>query len=100
MATGVAGSLPLAIGVDCGHPQWPDLSLFFFFVRRKSRWRWAANGGGWRRPSLEVGGGLFIWWLDLLIECFDFIFSLCNFLKWVRCQLMNGGSVLLVLCRT
>jgi hypothetical protein len=34
-------SLPLVIGVDCGHPrplgvdhghpQWPDLSLFFFF---------------------------------------------------------------------
>jgi hypothetical protein len=24
-------------------------------------------GGGWRRPSPEVGGGLFIWLLDLLI---------------------------------
>jgi hypothetical protein len=38
-------------------------------------------GGEWRRPSPEVGGELFIWWLDLLIGCFDFIFSLCNFLK-------------------
>jgi hypothetical protein len=63
-------------------------SIFFFsFVHRKSRRRWAANGGVWRHPSPEVGSGLFIWWLDLLIGCFDFIFSLCNFLKWVRCQL-------------
>jgi hypothetical protein len=66
--------------------------FFFFLVRRKSCRRWAANGGGWQRPSPEMGGGLFIWWLDLLIGCFDFIFSLCNFLKWVRCQLMNGGQ--------
>jgi hypothetical protein len=86
----VAGSLPLAVGVDHGHPQWLD--LYFFFVRRKSHRRWAANGGGWRRPLLEVSGGLFIWWLDLLIGCFDFIFSLCNFLKRVRCQLMNDGQ--------
>jgi hypothetical protein len=83
----VAGSLPLAVGVDRGHPQCPDLS--FFFVRRKSRRRWAANGSGWRHSSPEIGGGLFILWLDLLIGCFDFIFSLYNFLKWVRCQLMN-----------
>jgi hypothetical protein len=69
-----------------------SIFFFFFFVRWKSRRRLAANGGGWRRPSPEVGGGLFIWWLDLLIGCFDFIFSLCNFLKWVRCQLMNGGQ--------
>jgi hypothetical protein len=93
MATGGGRISPLVVGVDRGHPQWPDLSFFFFFFfffRRKSRQRWAANGGGWRRPSLEVGGGLFIWWLDLLTGCFDFIFSLCNFLKWVRCQLING----------
>jgi hypothetical protein len=56
-------------------------SIFFFFVRRKSRRRWAANGSGWRHSSPEIGGGLFILWLDLLIECFDFIFSLYNFLK-------------------
>jgi hypothetical protein len=77
-------------------------SIFFFFffllVRRKSRRRWVANGGGWRRPSSEVGGGLFICWLDLLIECFDFIFSLYNFLKWVKCQLMNGGQKSGVFC--
>jgi hypothetical protein len=73
-------------------------SIFFFFVCRKSRRRWAANGGGWRRLSPEVGGGLFIWWLDLLIWCFDFIFSLYNFLKWVRCQLMNGGQKCGVFC--
>jgi hypothetical protein len=52
-------SLPLATGVDRGHPQWPDLFSFFFF-RRKSRrrgrwvtasvrWKWAVGGGGWRR---------------------------------------------------
>ena len=85
----VAGSLPLAVGVDLGHPQWPDLSFFFFFfffVRRKSRRRWAAGGGRWRRPLPEVGGGLFIWWLELLIGCFDFIFGLCIFLKVLRCQ--------------
>jgi hypothetical protein len=72
-------------------------SIFFFFVRRKSRrrWaagggvrrrRWAAGGGRWRRPSPEVGGGLFIWLLNLLIWCFDFIFSWCIFLKLLRCQ--------------
>jgi hypothetical protein len=66
--------------------------LFFFLVCRKSRRRWAAKGGGWRRPSPESRGGLFIWWLDLLIGCFDFIFSLCIFLKLLRCQLMNGGQ--------
>jgi hypothetical protein len=88
---GVAGSLPLAVGVDRGHPQWPDLSFFFFFffLPKKSpevggKWRWVA--------AFIARGGLFIWWLDLLIGCFDFIFSLCNFLKWVRCQLMNGGQ--------
>jgi hypothetical protein len=67
----VAGSLPLAVGVDRGHPQWPYLSSFFFFgspekspevaagggVRRR---RWVVGGGRWRRPSPEVGGGLFI----------------------------------------
>jgi hypothetical protein len=82
----VAGSLPLAVGVDRGHPQWPDLSFFFFCLPEKL----PEVSGEWRCPSPEVGGGLFIWWLDWLIECFDFIFSLCNFLKWVRCQLMNS----------
>jgi hypothetical protein len=49
--------------------------FFFFWVRRKSRRRWAAGGGRWRRPSPEVGGRLFIWLLNLLIWCFDFIFN-------------------------
>jgi hypothetical protein len=40
-------SLPLAVGVDRGHPQWPDLSLFFFFF--------TGEGGGWR--LLFAGGG-------------------------------------------
>jgi hypothetical protein len=85
---GVAKSLPLAVG-DRGHPQWPDLSFFFFFCSLENL---PEVGGEWRRSSPEVGGGLFIWWLDLLIGCFDFIFSLYNFLKWMRCQLMNGGQ--------
>jgi hypothetical protein len=51
-----------------------------------SRRRWAPGGGRWRRPSPEVGGGLFIWLLNLLIRCFDFIFSWCIFLKLLRCQ--------------
>jgi hypothetical protein len=44
-------SLPLTVGVDCGHPQWPD--LLFFFLPEKSSER--AVGGG--VCSLEVGGG-------------------------------------------
>jgi hypothetical protein len=43
-------SLPLAIGVDRGHPQWPDL---FFFSSEKSPER--AVGGGVCSP--KVGGG-------------------------------------------
>ena len=46
-------------------------SIFFFCSPEKS----LEVGGGWRRPSPEVGGGLFIWLLDLLIGCFDYIFS-------------------------
>jgi hypothetical protein len=30
-------SLPLAVGVDCGHPQWPDL---FFLVGSPKRQIW------------------------------------------------------------
>jgi hypothetical protein len=51
-----------------------------------------AGGGRWRRPSPEVGSGLFIWLLNFLIECFDFIFNLCIFLKLLRCQSLNGGQ--------
>jgi hypothetical protein len=29
---------------------------------------------------------------------FDFIFSFYNFLKWVKCQLMNGGQKCGVFC--
>jgi hypothetical protein len=51
-------SVPLAVGVDRGHPQWLDLSIylsfFFFFFARKvaeegSGWRHLFAGGGWRR---------------------------------------------------
>jgi hypothetical protein len=41
-------SLPLAVGVDCGHPrplgvdhshpQWPDLFFFFWLVHRRQIW--------------------------------------------------------------
>jgi hypothetical protein len=44
-------SLPLAVGVDRGHPQWPD--LFFFFFAGKSPEK--AVGGGVCSP--ELGGG-------------------------------------------
>ena len=47
-------------------------------------------GDGVRSP--KVGGGSFIWLVDLLIGCFDFILNLCIFLKMLRCQLMNGGQ--------
>jgi hypothetical protein len=43
-------SLPLAIGVDRGHPQWPD--LFFFFAGK------GAGEGGGRRHLLVRGGRL------------------------------------------
>ena len=53
MATGGGRiSLPLAVGVDCGHPQAagggsrpPPVagSIFFFFFRRKRRRRWAVG---------------------------------------------------------
>jgi hypothetical protein len=52
MATEVAGPLPLAVGVDRGHPRWPDLSFFFFLVRRKSRRRWRRLS-----PEMAAGGG-------------------------------------------
>jgi hypothetical protein len=32
-------SLPLAVGVDCNHPQWLNLSPFFFFLGRSSERR-------------------------------------------------------------
>jgi hypothetical protein len=88
----VAESLPLAVGVDHSHPQWPDLSFSFFFFFFFSAGKVTEGGSGWRLPSPEVCGGLFIWLFDLLVECFDFIFYLCIFLKLLRCQLMNGGQ--------
>jgi hypothetical protein len=52
-------SVPLAVGVDRGHPQWLDLSIylsffFFFFLPEKSPKR--VVGGG--ICSLEVGGSV------------------------------------------
>jgi hypothetical protein len=82
----VAGSLPLAVGVDRGHPQWPDLSFLFFSPEKSPevaagggvhRRKWAAGGGRWRHPSPEVGGDYLFG--CLLIWCFDFIFSLYLF---------------------
>jgi hypothetical protein len=47
----VAGSLPLVVGVDRGHPQWPNLSFFFFFENVAEGGRWVAalftRGGRW-----------------------------------------------------
>jgi hypothetical protein len=61
--------------------------FFFFFSPEKS----PEMGGEWRwMAAFVAGGGLFIWWFDLLIGCIDFIFSLCIFLKLLSCQLMNG----------
>jgi hypothetical protein len=58
MATGGGRiSHPLAVRVDRGHPQWPDLSSFFFlffFVHRKSLRRWAVGSSV---CSLEVAVG-------------------------------------------
>jgi hypothetical protein len=51
----VAGSLPLAVGVDRGHPQWPDLFSSFFFSLEKSPEK--AVGGGICSPEWAVGGG-------------------------------------------
>jgi hypothetical protein len=51
-------SLPLAVGVDRSHPQWPDL-FFFFFSLEKSPERVVGGGvcspevgSGWRRLGL------------------------------------------------
>jgi hypothetical protein len=54
-------SLPLAVGVDHGHPQWRDL----FFFRQKSRWkwRWAAASGRRRWAVGGASGGI---WVDLV----------------------------------
>jgi hypothetical protein len=58
----VAGSLPLAVGVDRGHPQWPDLFFFFLFAGKVAGGgRRMAVDGGVRRRRWVVGflfGGL------------------------------------------
>jgi hypothetical protein len=53
VTTGGRISLPLANGVDRGHPQWPDLFSFFFFSPEKSSERAVDDDV----CSLEVGGG-------------------------------------------
>jgi hypothetical protein len=68
---------PLAVGVDCGHSQWPDLLLFFSFSFFGFAGKVARDGGGWRH---------------LGTECFDFILNLCIFLKRLMCQLMSVGQ--------
>jgi hypothetical protein len=47
---------PLAVGVDLGPPQWPDLSLFFFFFFGFAG-KVAGDGGGWRCLFARGGGG-------------------------------------------
>jgi hypothetical protein len=61
MATGGWPDLSsLAVGVDRGHPQWPDLSLFFFFFGSSEM----AVGGGVCSPEVAVGGGIWsVRWL-------------------------------------
>jgi hypothetical protein len=55
MATGGWPDLsPLAVGVDRGHPQWPDLSLFFFLLGSPEM----AVGGGVCSLEVAVGGGI------------------------------------------
>jgi hypothetical protein len=57
MATGRWPDLsPLAVGVDRGHPQWPDLSLFFFFGSPEKLPEMAV-GGGVCSPEMAVGDG-------------------------------------------
>jgi hypothetical protein len=67
MATGGWPDLPpLAVGVDRGHPQWPDLSLFFFFgsLESRRRWRWAVASVRRRWWWVTVGGGIWsVRWL-------------------------------------
>jgi hypothetical protein len=56
MATGGWPDLsPLAVGVDRGHPQWPDLSLFFFFWSFTEKF--VGDDGGRRRLFAGGGGG-------------------------------------------
>jgi hypothetical protein len=60
----VAESLPLAVGVDRGHPQWPDLFSSFFFAGKVvgeggGRRRLFARGGLWA----AVSGRVWVGWL-------------------------------------
>jgi hypothetical protein len=50
-------SLPLAIGVDRSHPQWPD--LFFFCQKSRRRGRWVAASA--RRRWAVVRGGVWVY---------------------------------------
>jgi hypothetical protein len=42
-------SLPLAVGVDRGHPQWPDLFFSARIVAGDGGGRWRLFAGGGRR---------------------------------------------------
>ena len=57
----VARSLPLAVGVDRGHPQWSDLSFFIFIFCFTEKF---AGGGRWVTASVHrrwAMGHLFSW---------------------------------------
>jgi hypothetical protein len=45
----VAGPLPLAVGVDRGHPRWPDLFFFFLGSGSPEVAAFVAGDGGGRR---------------------------------------------------
>jgi hypothetical protein len=49
-------SLSLAVGVDCSHPQWSDLSFFLSFTGKVA-------GGGRRLFAGGGSGQLVIYWL-------------------------------------
>jgi hypothetical protein len=53
-------SLPLAVGMDCSHPQWLDL-LLFFVGKVIGDGRWMATSVRWSWRWVAASG--FIWFL-------------------------------------
>jgi hypothetical protein len=94
MATGGWSDLSsLAVGVDRGHPQWPDLSLFFFgHSPEKSPEMTVVDGVCSPEVAVGDGGQRLSSLVVVMIGCFDFILNLCFFLKRMRCQHVIGGK--------